>query len=77
MRILLLTHAYNSLAQRIDAELRQRGHAVSIEFDIGDAVTEEAVALFTPDLIIAPYLLSLALTFLHIYKLEYQSILEH
>jgi len=56
MRILLLTHAYNSLAQRIDAELRQRGHAVSIEFDIGDAVTEEAVALFTPDLIIAPYL---------------------
>lgn len=56
MRILLLTHAYNSLTQRIDAELRQRGHEVSIEFDIGDAVTEEAVALFQPDLIIAPYL---------------------
>jgi len=56
MRILLLTHAYNSLTQRIDAELRQRGHAVSIEFDIGDTVTEEAVALFRPELIIAPYL---------------------
>lgn len=29
-----------------------------------------------PGLIIAPYLLSLALTFIHIYKLEYQGILE-
>jgi putative two-component system hydrogenase maturation factor HypX/HoxX len=56
MRILLLTHAYNSLTQRIDAELRLRGHEVSIEFDIGDTVTEEAVRLFKPELIIAPYL---------------------
>lgn len=30
-----------------------------------------------PGLIIAPYLLSLALTFIHIYKLEYKSILGH
>ncbi|KKT76297.1 MAG: hypothetical protein UW70_C0019G0015 [Candidatus Peregrinibacteria bacterium GW2011_GWA2_44_7] len=29
-----------------------------------------------PGLIVAPYLLSLALTFLHIYKLEYKSILD-
>lgn len=56
MRILLLTHAFNSLTQRLAAELRQKGHLVSIEFDISDSVTEEAVALFAPDLIVAPYL---------------------
>ncbi|MBE0474073.1 hydrogenase maturation protein [Rhodoferax sp.] len=56
MRILLLTHAFNSLTQRLAAELRQRGHLVSVEFDISDAVTEEAAALFAPDLIVAPYL---------------------
>jgi len=56
MRILLLTHACNSLTQRLGAELRQRGHQVSVEFDIGASVTEEAVALFAPDLIVAPYL---------------------
>ena len=37
-------------------ELTEAGHAVSIEFDINDRVTEEAVALFRPDVIIAPYL---------------------
>jgi len=56
MRILLLTHAFNSLTQRLGAELRQRGHEVSVEFDISDSVTEEACALFAPDLIVAPYL---------------------
>ena len=56
MRILLLTHAFNSLTQRLGAELAQRGHEISIEFDIADSVTEEAVALFRPDLIVAPYL---------------------
>ncbi len=56
MRILLLTHAFNSLTQRLVAELRQRGHLVSVEFDISDSVTEEAAALFAPDLIVAPYL---------------------
>lgn len=56
MRILLLTHAFNSLTQRLGAELRQCGHQVSVEFDITDSVTEEAVALFVPDLIVAPYL---------------------
>ncbi len=56
MRILLLTHAFNSLTQRLDAELRACGHRISIEFDIADSVTEEAVALFRPDLIVAPYL---------------------
>jgi len=56
MRILLLAHAFNSLTQRLSAELRQRGHQTSVEFDISDSVTEEAVALFAPDLIVAPYL---------------------
>ncbi len=56
MRILLLTHAFNSLTQRLGAELSQRGHEISIEFDIADSVTDEAVALFRPHLIVAPYL---------------------
>ena len=56
MRILLLTHAFNSLTQRLSVELEQLGHLVSIEFDIADSVTEEAVALFCPDLMVAPYL---------------------
>jgi len=56
MRILLLTHAFNSLTQRLEAELRQRGHEISIEFDIADSVVEEAVGLFRPDLVVAPYL---------------------
>ena len=56
MRILLLSHAYNSLTQRLDAELRALGHTVTVELDIADAVTEEAVALFRPDVLVAPYL---------------------
>ncbi|MHB0887214.1 hydrogenase maturation protein [Acidithiobacillus sp.] len=56
MRILFLTHAFNSLSQRLYVELTERGHEVSVEYDIHDAVTEEAVALFRPDLILAPYL---------------------
>ena len=56
MRILLLTHAFNSLAQRLYCELVALGHEVSIEFDIADSVTQEAVALFAPDLIVAPFL---------------------
>lgn len=56
MRILFLTHAFNSLSQRLFIELRQLGHEVSVEFDINDAVSEEAVALFQPDLVIAPFL---------------------
>lgn len=56
MRILLLTHAFNSLSQRLFVELREEGHEVTVEFDIHDRVAEEAVELFQPDLIIAPYL---------------------
>ena len=56
MRILLLTHAFNSLTQRLGAELQGLGHQITVEFDIADTVTEEAVMLFRPELIIAPYL---------------------
>src|SRR5574340_1451577 len=56
MRILFLTHSFNSLSQRLYLELAGRGHEVSIEFDINDAVTVEAVALYRPDLIVAPFL---------------------
>jgi putative two-component system hydrogenase maturation factor HypX/HoxX len=56
MRILILTHSFNSLAQRLYVELTERGHEISMEFDIADSVTEEAVALFKPELILAPFL---------------------
>ncbi len=56
MKILFLTHAFNSLTQRLFVELRSDGHEVSVEFDINDTVAIEAVTLFNPDLIIAPFL---------------------
>ena len=56
MRILFLTHAFNSLTQRLYVELTALGHEISIEFDINDSVTTEAVDLFRPHLILAPYL---------------------
>lgn len=56
MRILLLTHSFNSLTQRLYAELRDDGHELSVEFDIADSVASEAVALFRPDVIVAPFL---------------------
>lgn len=56
LRILLLCHSFNSLSQRLYAELTALGHRLSVELDIADAVTEEAVALFQPDLVLAPFL---------------------
>ncbi len=56
MRILLLVHSFNSLSQRVFVELDARGHEVSVEFDVNDATTIEAVELFSPDVIIAPFL---------------------
>jgi putative two-component system hydrogenase maturation factor HypX/HoxX len=56
MRILFLTRSFNGLAQRLYLELVELGHEVSIEFDISDAVTVEAVALYRPDLVVAPFL---------------------
>lgn len=56
MRILFITHSFNSLTQRLFCELAARGHELSVEFDIADSVTEEAVARFRPDLLLAPFL---------------------
>ena len=56
MRILFLTHAFNSLTQRLYVELAALGHEVSIEFDIDDSVAAEAVALWRPELIVAPFM---------------------
>jgi putative two-component system hydrogenase maturation factor HypX/HoxX len=56
MRVLLLCHSFNSLSQRVYVELAARGHALAVEFDVLDRVTEEAVALFAPDLVVAPFL---------------------
>jgi putative two-component system hydrogenase maturation factor HypX/HoxX len=56
MRILLLTHSFNSLAQRLHVELVEHGHQVSVEFDVNDTLTREAVALFDPEIVLAPFL---------------------
>jgi putative two-component system hydrogenase maturation factor HypX/HoxX len=56
MRILLLVHAFNSLSQRLYVELTHDGHELSIELDIHERVTGEAVRLWRPDLVLAPFL---------------------
>jgi len=56
MRILLLAQSFNSLTQRVYTELVAAGHEISVEFDVKDSVTDEAVALFRPELIVAPFL---------------------
>ena len=56
MRILLIAHGFNGLTQRLHAELRADGHEVSFEYDIADSVTEEAVALWRPEVLIAPFM---------------------
>ena len=56
MRILFLTRSFNSLAQRLYLDLTAMGHEVAIELDIADSVAAEAVALFKPALVVAPFL---------------------
>lgn len=56
LRVLLLAHSFNSLTQRLFAQLRGSRHKVSLELDISDSVTEEAVVLFRPDVVLAPFL---------------------
>ena len=56
MKILFLCHAFNGLAQRLFVELTSRGHEVSVELDVNDTTTEQAVALARPDAIVAPFL---------------------
>ena len=56
MRILLLLHSFNSLSQRLYVELERDGHELSVELDIHDRVTGEAVEWFRPDVLLAPFL---------------------
>src|SRR5262249_41415148 len=56
MRILLIASAYNSMTQRVHAELTDRGHEVSVELALGDEVMREGVRRYDPDLVIAPML---------------------
>ncbi|HEX4884826.1 MAG TPA: hydrogenase maturation protein [Casimicrobiaceae bacterium] len=56
MKLLLLSHSFNSLTQRLWAELEGDGHAVTLELDVNDAVTAQAVALARPDVVVAPFL---------------------
>ena len=56
MRILLLTHAFNSLTQRLHVDLIERGHEVSVELDVHFDVAREGIGLFRPDIVLAPFL---------------------
>ena len=56
MRILLIASAYNSMTQRVHAELADRGHEISVELALGDDVMRDGVRRYDPDLIIAPML---------------------
>jgi len=56
MRILLIASGYNSMTQRVHAELSDGGHEVSVELALGDEVLRDGIRLFDPDLVIAPML---------------------
>jgi len=56
MRILLLTRSFNSLTQRLYVDLVEDGHTVAVEYDIAESVTEEAAAMFAPDVIVASFM---------------------
>jgi putative two-component system hydrogenase maturation factor HypX/HoxX len=56
MRVLLLAHAFNSLTQRLWLEIESWGHAVSLELDVNDAVSADAVRRWQPDVVVAPFL---------------------
>jgi putative two-component system hydrogenase maturation factor HypX/HoxX len=47
MRILLIASAYNSMTQRVHAELVGRGHEVSIELALRDEVMRERSGAMT------------------------------
>lgn len=56
MRILFLTTAHNGLSQRAYLELVEQGHTVEVQLATSDEAMEMAVAIFKPELIIAPFL---------------------
>lgn len=57
MHILLVASAFNSLTQRVLAELQDRGHTVGVALALGnDDALREAVRDHSPQLIVAPML---------------------
>ncbi|RSS76747.1 formyltransferase family protein, partial [Streptomyces sp. WAC06614] len=56
MHILLVASAFNSLTQRVHAELRDRGHQVAVELAVPGTDLVAAVDRHDPDLLIAPML---------------------
>jgi putative two-component system hydrogenase maturation factor HypX/HoxX len=58
LRILLLASAFNSLTQRVFVEFEDLGHDVGCSVVCGADDMRAAVAAFSPELIVAPYLKS-------------------
>ncbi|QES51730.1 hydrogenase maturation protein [Streptomyces venezuelae] len=56
MHILLVASAFNSLTQRVHAELRDHGHSLTVCLAHDDASLRETVARCAPDLVLAPML---------------------
>ncbi|MFD3696160.1 enoyl-CoA hydratase-related protein [Streptomyces sp. NPDC058646] len=56
MHVLLVASAFNSLTQRVHAELRDLGHSVAVELALPQVPLTDAVRRHQPDLIIAPML---------------------
>ena len=56
VRILFITSAHNSLSQRLQVELADRGHAVAIHLATSDEAMGREVDTQQPDLIVAPML---------------------
>ncbi|MFJ9453598.1 enoyl-CoA hydratase-related protein [Kitasatospora sp. NPDC101447] len=56
MRILLLASAFNSLSQRLHAELRDRRHTVDVRLAGDDEELRASVRRLSPDLLLAPML---------------------
>ncbi|MET9608511.1 hydrogenase maturation protein [Streptomyces sp. NPDC006512] len=58
MYVLLVASAFNSLTQRVHAELRDHGHRVAVELALPHVSLADAVRRHDPDLVLAPMLKS-------------------
>ncbi|WP_412075322.1 hydrogenase maturation protein [Streptomyces xanthophaeus] len=56
MHVLLVASAFNSLTQRVHAELRDLGHSVAVELALPHVRLADAVRSHRPDLVLAPML---------------------
>ncbi|MER6447557.1 enoyl-CoA hydratase-related protein [Streptomyces venezuelae] len=56
MYVLLVASAFNSLTQRVHAELRDHGHRVAVELALPGVSLADAVRGHRPDLVLAPML---------------------